>query len=62
MQVAVAGRDADAGVAGKDPQVGGLLEPAQHHHCLDVDGRGPLPGPHIMDAAVFTFSYDGNRT
>lgn len=54
MEVAVGGRDRDAGVVGQQPQVGGVLEPAQHHHRLDVHRRGPLPRAPIVDLAVLT--------
>ena len=33
-------------------QVGGVLEPAQHHHRLHERCRGPLPRPPIVQLAV----------
>jgi len=52
VEIAVGGGLRDPRVAGECCDVGTVPEPAQHHHRLDVDGRGPLPRPVVGSLAV----------
>src|SRR3954465_5838219 len=52
VQVAVAGRVADTGIAGKEVHVGAVAQPAQHQHHLGVHRGRPLPRPRTMPASM----------
>jgi hypothetical protein len=52
VQVAVAGRVADADVASEGVQVAAMTQPAQHQHHLGVHRGRPLPGPRARPALM----------